>query len=227
MKLLSTLGALLTATLLMAGENQLSPQEKQGGWRLLFDGKTTEGWRGFKQNSFPEKGWSVQDGVLHLEPGSRAGNIITEDKFPDFDLRWEWKIPRGANNGLKYFILEERGSAIGHEYQMIDDEGVKNPLQRTATFYDVLPVTASNKPLRKPGEWNASRVVVKGNKVEHWLNGVKVLEYELGSKRVMDAVAASKFKDVKGFGEKQRGHILLTYHNDEVSYRNIKILELK
>ena len=227
MKLLSTLGALLTATLLMAGENQLSPQEKQEGWRLLFDGKTTEGWRGFKQNSFPEKGWSVQDGVLHLEPGSRAGNIITEDKFSDFDLRWEWKIPRGANNGLKYFILEERGSAIGHEYQMIDDEGVKNPLQRTATFYDVLPVTASNKPLRKPGEWNASRVVVKGNKVEHWLNGVKVLEYELGSKRVMDAVAASKFKDVKGFGEKQRGHILLTYHNDEVSYRNIKILELK
>ena len=227
MKLLSTLGALLTATLLMAGENQLSPQEKQEGWRLLFDGKTTEGWRGFKQNSFPEKGWSVQDGVLHLEPGSRAGNIITEDKFSDFDLRWEWKIPRGANNGLKYFILEERGSAIGHEYQMIDDEGVKNPLQRTATFYDVLPVTASNKPLRKPGEWNASRVVVKGNQVEHWLNGVKVLEYELGSKRVMDAVAASKFKDVKGFGEKQRGHILLTYHNDEVSYRNIKILELK
>ena len=227
MKLLSVALALFTASTLVAGENQLTTGEKQQGWRLLFDGKTTAGWRGFKQDSFPDKGWSVRDGVLHLEPGSKAGNIVTEDTFSDFDLRWEWKIPPGANNGLKYFILEERGSAIGHEYQMVDDEGVKNPLQRTATFYDVLPVTVEDKPLNKPGQWNQSRVLVKGNHVEHWLNGVKVLEYELGSKPVMDAVAASKFKDVKGFGQKQRGHILLTYHNDEVSYRNIKIRELK
>lgn len=210
-----------------AGHNELTPEEKNAGWQLLFDGKTTTGWRGFNKSTFPEKGWLVKDGELQLESGSKAGDIITEERFSQFDLAWEWKLPKGANNGLKYFILEERGEAIGHEYQMIDErDGHKSgPKHRTASFYDVLP-PAADASLKPPGEWNSSRVLVHGNHVEHWLNGKKVLEYELGSEAVLKAVHASKFKGVPGFGQSQNGHILLTYHNDPVSYRNIKIRPL-
>ena len=208
----------------LAAHNELTPEEKKDGWKLLFDGKTTSGWRSFNKPTFPEKGWTVKDGELRLEAGSKAGDIVTEEKFSDFDLTWEWKIPPGANNGIKYFILEERGQALGHEYQMIDesDEKKMSPKHRTASFYEVLP-PAEDKPLKPPGEWNTSRVFVQGNHVEHWLNGKKVLEYELGSDEVLKAVQNSKFKTVEGFGKKQNGHILLTYHNDPVSYRNIKI----
>jgi hypothetical protein len=208
-------------------ENELTPAEQKEGWKLLFDGKTTQGWRSFRKQTFPQKGWVVKDGELQLEPGSKAGDIITDEKFSDFDLTWEWKIPKGANNGVKYFILEERGEAVGHEYQMIDDKNGHDygPKHATASFYDVLPPTDLNatKPV---GEWNHSRVLVQGNHVEHWLNGKKVLQYELGSPEVLAAVQKSKFKSVPGFGQKQNGHILLTYHNDPVSYRNIKIRRL-
>ena len=193
---------------------------------MLFDGKTTTGWRGFKKPTFPEKGWTVRDGELQLQAGSKAGDIVTEEKFSEFDLTWEWKLPAGANNGIKYFILEERGEAVGHEYQMIDETNKKMaPKHRTASFYDVLP-PADDKPLKPAGEWNQSRVLVQGNHVEHWLNGKKVLEYELGSEAVLAAIQKSKFKSVEGFGKRQNGRILLTYHNDPVSFRNIKIRPL-
>lgn len=210
-----------------AAHNVLTPGEVKTGWRLLFDGKTTTGWRGFKKTTFPEKGWVVKDGELQLEAGSKAGDIVTDEKFSEFDLTWEWKLPKGANNGLKYFILEERGQAIGHEYQMIDDkDGHDTGAKRsTASFYDVLAPIA-DKGLKPPGEWNHSRVLVQGDHVEHWLNGKKVLEYELGSEAVLQAVQNSKFKTVAGFGQRQNGHVLLTYHNDPVSYRNIKIRPL-
>jgi hypothetical protein len=211
---------------LSAAQNELTPEEKKAGWKLLFDGKSTSGWRGFKKASFPEKGWVVKDGELRLQAGSKAGDIVTEEKFSEFDLTWEWKVPAGANNGIKYFILEERGEAVGHEYQMIDETDKRmSPKHRTASFYDVL-APSNDKPLRAPGEWNHSRVLVTGNHVEHWLNGKKVLEYELGREDVLKAVQNSKFKSVKGFGERQNGHILLTYHNDPVSFRNVKIRPL-
>src|SRR5207302_7387734 len=127
--------------------------------------------------------------------------------------------------GVKYFISEERAQAVGHEYQMIDDASVKNPKYSTASFYDVLPPKA-DKPLKPPGEINHSRVIVQGNHVEHWLNGAKVLEYELGSEQVKAGVAKSKFKDVPGFGTKMKGHILLTEHHDEACFRNVKIREI-
>lgn len=209
--------------------NELTPAEKKEGWKLLFDGQTTHGWRSFKKQTFPKKGWTVENGELRLEARSGAGDIITDQTFKDFDLQWDWKIEPGGNNGLKYFITEDRNGAIGHEYQMIDDPAEKESADggkhSTASFYDVLP-PAKEKPLKPPGEWNHSRVLVQGNHVEHWLNGKKVLEYELGSDQVLQAVQNSKFRSVPGFGTKIQGHILLTYHNDPVAYRNIKIREL-
>jgi len=197
---------------------------KAGKWQPLFDGKTTDGWRGYRQTAFPSKGWVVEDGCLHLLPASNASDIITSRKFTDFELEWEWKIPPKGNNGVKYLVTEDRKDAPGHEYQMIDESVVSDPKQQTAAFYAVLPA-AANKPLKPPGEWNHSRLVVSGNHVEHWLNGVNVLSYELGSPEVKAGVAASKFKKAPGFGEKITGHIMLTYHHDEVWYRKIRIRE--
>ena len=205
-----------------AQHNQLTRDEQAAGWKLLFDGNTLNGWRNFKKKQPPTQGWAVEDGCLKKVAGVQGGDLITEEQFTDFELSWEWRMPARANNGIKYFITEQRSAAIGHEYQMIDDSVVKSPLQRTASFYDVLP-PASETVLKQPMEWNTSRIVVQGNQVEHWLNGHKVLEYKLGSEQVLKAVAKSKFKDVPGFGTKIQGHILLTDHKDEASFRNIKI----
>ena len=205
---------------------ELTATEKAQGWRLLFDGKTSNGWRSFKKESFPEKGWVVEEGILKKVANVRGGDIITIDQFNDFDFQWEWRIASKANNGIKYFITEERSQAVGHEYQMVDDSIITIKKERTASFYDVLP-PADDAPVKPPGEWNQSRVLVRGNHVEHWLNGAKVLEYELGSEEVKAAVAQSKFKNVKGFGTKIKGHILLTDHRDEAWFRNLKVRELR
>jgi hypothetical protein len=209
-----------------ANANTLTAEEKATGWRLLFDGKTTEGWRNFKKQTFPTKGWVVEEGILKKVAKVNGGDIITNDEFDNFDFQWDWRIPAKANNGIKYFITEERAQAIGHEYQMIDDAIVTVKKDSTAAFYDVLP-PMDDKPLKPPGEWNHSRVLVQGNHVEHWLNGKKVLEYELGSEEVKAAVQKSKFKNVKDFGTHIKSHILLTDHQDEAWFRNLKIRELK
>jgi len=206
----------------VAADNELTPAETAAGWRLLFDGKTTAGWRNFKKPTFPAKGWVVEDGWLKHVARAGGGDIITIDQFSEFELTWEWRIPARANSGLKYFILEERGTAIGHEYQIIDDSVFKAPKGQTASFYDVLP-PRPHAPLKLAPESNQSRILVQGNHVEHWLNGEKVLEYELGSDAVKAAVAKSKFRSVTGFGERTKGHILLTDHGDEASFRNLKI----
>lgn len=207
----------------------LTPSEKAAGWTLLFDGTSTKGWRAYKKQSFPTTGWKVEDGVLKKVGGEQGGDIVTEKTFDNFDLVWEWRISPGGNNGLKYLVTEERAGAPGHEYQLIDDDGHPDgklgAKRQTASFYDVLP-PAAEKKLNKPGEWNQSRVLIQGNHVEHWLNGAKVLEYELGSDAVKAAVANSKFKNAPGFGTKINGHILLTDHHDECWFRNVKIREL-
>ncbi|MBI3880629.1 MAG: DUF1080 domain-containing protein [Verrucomicrobia bacterium] len=223
--------ALLAGAVLAAEprHNELTAAEKIAGWKLLFDGKTTQGWRSFKKQTFPAQGWTVEDGCLKCIAGGHGGDIISLDTFDNFDLRWEWKLPPGANNGVKYFITEERASAIGHEYQMLDDalhpDGKAGAKHTTASFYDVLP-PKEGKPLKPPGQWNTSRVLVQGNHVEHWLNGELVLVYELGSDEVKAGVAASKFKNVAGFGTHIKGHILLTEHQDEAWFRDVKIREL-
>ena len=206
--------------------NQLSDEEKAAGWKLLFDGKTTEGWRTFKKQSFPSKGWVVEDGWLHCL-GKGGGDIISDGEFGDFELQWEWKQAEVGNSGVKYFVTETRDAALGHEYQMIDDARtpdakLANGKRVTASFYDVLKPTAT-PATRQPGEINQSRIVVKGNHVEHWLNGVKVLEYECGSEALKAAIAASKFKTTAGFGDKTQGHILLQDHQSEVWFRNVKM----
>jgi hypothetical protein len=208
--------------------NQLSDAEKAAGWKLLFDGQTTQGWRSFKKASFPEKGWVVEDGWLHCL-GKGGGDIITDAEFDNFELRWDWKLAPAGNSGVKYFVLESRPQLLGHEYQMLDDgrsPGVDkgHRKQYTAAFYAVLePGITHVKP---PGEVNSSRILVKGNHVEHWLNGEKVLEYECGSDVVKAQVAASKFKDVAGFGNKVKAHLLLQDHQSEVWFCNVKLREL-
>jgi hypothetical protein len=206
--------------------NTLTDAEKAEGWKLLFDGKTTAGWRNFKKpNITNTNGWVVEDGWLKKPARARGGDIISTNQFLNFELQWEWRIPAKANNGLKYFITEERGSAIGHEYQMIDDATIKTPKGKTASFYDVLP-PKDHPPLKLAPEFNLSRILVQGNHVEHWLNGEKVIEYECGGEEVKAAVAKSKFKTVSGFGTQIKGHILLTDHGDEASFRSLKIREL-
>lgn len=227
-KSLSVLTIILSVHTLLLAEtrlNQLSTEEQAGGWKLLFDGKSLNGWRGFKKDKAPDQGWVVEDGALRKVANVRGGDIVSVDKFSDFELQWEWKVPPGANNGIKYFITEERGSAIGHEYQMIDEGTAKISKHSTASFYDVLPPSNLDS-LKPPGQWNESRVIVRGSKVEHWLNGAKVLDYTLGSEDLKAAIAKSKFKDVSGFGTKLKGHILLTDHKDEAWFRNIKIRPL-
>jgi hypothetical protein len=215
--------------------NQLTPAEKKAGWRLLFDGKTTNGWRGFKRSDFPADRWKVEDGCLkRIAAGTGdsvgAGDIVTVDSFDDFDLRFEWRIAPGGNSGLKYLVSEQRPGPIAHEYQVLDDAGHPDakvgPQRQSAAFYDVLPPDPARKKLRPAGQFNQGRVLVQGNHVEHWLNGEKVVAYELGSPELKAAIAKSKFKDVAGFDAKLRGPILLQDHGDEVCYRNVRILNL-
>lgn len=213
---------------------QLTAAERADGWRLLFDGTTTKGWRGFAKPGFPAAGWVIDAGRLkHIasggQPTKASGDIITIETFDDFDLRFEWIVAPGANSGIKYLVTEERDGPIAHEYQIIDDErhaDAKIGAHRaTGALYDVIAAPA-NKPLKPAGQLNNGRIVVSGMHVEHWLNGSKILEYELGSAALKAAKARSKFKDVPGWEDKLKGHILLQDHGDEVWYQNIKIREL-
>lgn len=209
--------------------NTLTPAEQAAGWHLLFDGKSLDAWRGYRLDTLPESGWAVTDGTLRTVPKVKGADLITRKTFGDFELAWEWRVAPGGNNGVKYFVTEDRPASPGHEYQTIDDGGYPGkltPQQLTAAFYDVLPASA-DKPLRPAGDWNSSRIVVRGGRVEHWLNGKNVLTYELGSQTVKAGLASSKFKNQAGFGEKIAGHIMLTYHQDECWYRNLKIRETR
>lgn len=219
------------AALVLFGQenpNTLTPKEKAEGWKLLFNGTSFDGWRGYKQTGVPAC-WKIEDGLLKAIPKVKGADLITTQKFDDFEFSWEWNISAAGNNGIKYLVTEERPGAPGHEYQMIDDaaneERNNGPKHATASFYDVLG-PADDKPLKPAGQWNLSRVLVRGNHVEHWLNAKKVLEYELGNDAVKAGLAGSKFKNFPDFGTKIQGHIMLTYHNDECWFRNIKIREL-
>jgi hypothetical protein len=220
--------------------NKLSKAEEDAGWRLLFDGKSFEGWRGFHSDKVPD-GWEIEDGCIKKTPAQRVmgmagGDLITVDQFDNFEFSVEWKLAKGANSGIKYLVSESLPpigkSAISFEYQVLDDDNHPDAKagidgNRTAgSLYDLIPASKAKK-LNPVGEFNQTRIVVKGNHIEHWLNGVKVVEFERGGDELKRHIAESKFKNTKGFGETAKGHILLQDHGDAVWYRNIKILTIK
>jgi len=224
----------------IASDNTLTKSEIKDGWKLLFDGKTTEGWKSARSDEFPAKGWHITDGELVVEKaeGEEAGNggdIVTVRKYGNFMLSVDFKITPGANSGIKYFVNPEinnpeHGSSIGCEFQILDDTlhpdaklGVKG--NRTlGSLYDLIPAPG-DKPYR-PGEWNTAVVFVNGSKVQHILNGTVIVEYERNTQEWNALVAYSKYKDWVNFGNFESGYILLQDHGDEVHYKNIKIKEL-
>jgi hypothetical protein len=213
--------------------NSLTADEKSAGWVLLFDGRSLEGWRGYKKPDAASTRWKVEEGRLTVAAGDGgdtrgALDLISNDTFDTFELTFDWRISQGGNSGVKYFVLEDRDAAIGHEYQIIDDErhpdAKVGPKRQTSAFYDVL---AATKPPTKPAEQvNQSRIVVRGTSVEHWLNGARVLQYQLSSPELQQAIDASKFKGIERFGKLQKGHLLLQDHGDRVWYQNVKIRRL-
>lgn len=228
--------------------NRLTKSERRAGWTMLWDGKTTRGWRGAKLKTFPSTGWSTKDGVLTVEKSAgyesrNGGDIITTREFSDFELSVDFRLTPGANSGIKYFVdpnlLKGDGSAIGLEYQLLDDDlhpdaKMGRDGNRTlASLYDL--ITAKNlsdpdsagKRFNPPGEWNRATLIVRGKRVQHWLNGFKVVEYDRNTPEFRALVAQSKYKDWPRFGEWEKGPILLQDHGDKVEFRSIKLRELR
>jgi hypothetical protein len=227
--------------------NQLTPAERAGGWRLLFDGTTLAGWRGLGYDSVPTAHWNVVDGAIHKVPSgnvpkmpdgqpANGGDLMTVDTFRDFELAFDWKAVPATNSGVKYNVSEEYSlanasnhAALGFEYQVLDDslnDDNKVATHRAGSLYDLF--APNNKKRLKPvGEWNSSRIVFRGNHGEHWLNGQMVVEFDLGTPRMDSALAKSKYHVLKGFADRRSGHIILQDHGDEVFFRDIKIREIK
>lgn len=228
--------------------NTLTKKEKKEGWELLFDGKTLNGWRGLGRDDVQADHWKVEDGMIRKvnnrevpkQPDGKpvaGGDLMTVEAFDDFELYFEWKIMPEGNSGIKYNVSEElsmtygsRYHALGFEYQILDDHheryaGKLKPSQYTGSLYDLFP--AENVKLNPISEFNNSKIIFKGNYGEHWLNGVKILEFNLDTPEFADAFQKSKFVNFDGFAKKRKGHIIITDHTDDSWYRNLKIKKLK
>jgi hypothetical protein len=232
-----------------AALNALTADEQAAGWQLLWDGQTFDGWRGMGSDRVPQEHWAIADGAIHKKASGdvpvaadgqpvAGGDLTTIQTFENFDFSFDWKISPGGNSGIKYNVSEElstthppRRAALGFEYQILDDEGHPDANQgvdgnrKAAGLYDMMGPN-DQKRLNPVGEWNHGRIVVQGNHVEHWLNGAKVVEFEIGSPTFDSLLAASKYVDIAGFADKRAGHIVLQDHNDDAWYRNLKIREL-
>lgn len=216
------------------------------GWRPLFDGRTLRGWRGLGRDTVPTAHWTVDDGAIFKIPSGRVpvardgqplagGDLATEATFGDFELEWEWRVSPGGNGGIKYNVsealstpIEPRHAAKGFEYQILDDDRHPDgalPSHRAGALYDLVAPNA-RKRLRPVGEWNRARIVFRGGHGEHWLNGEKVVEYDLGTPAMAAALAASKYRDWPWFAERRRGHVVLQDHGDAVWFRHLRIREL-
>ncbi|MCK0136299.1 DUF1080 domain-containing protein [Arenibacter sp. S6351L] len=219
-------------------KNKLTVGEEKDNWKLLWDGETTNGWRGARLDGFPETGWEIKDGVLTVLPSggeesAAGGDIVTTDLYSDFELKVDFKLTEGANSGIKYYVNTDLnkgpGSSIGLEYQILDDArhpdaklGNHDGSRTVASLYDLIQADP-NKPINPIGDWNTAHIKSINNHVEHWLNGTKVLEYERKSDDYRKLVSESKYAKWPNFGEGDQGHILLQDHGDLVSYKNIKI----
>lgn len=210
--------------------NTLSGQEKEEGWILLFDGQNLDQWRGFKKETVPN-GWTVDGDALHFT-GEKSGDIITKDEFEDFELALEWKISEGGNSGIFFNVVEddkyEQVYQTGPEMQVLDDakhpDAKENPNKRVAgANYDLYEPSSRAKGA---GEWNSIKLIVKNKNVQHWMNGEKVVEYEIGSDKWKEDVKNSKFIEMPNYGLAEKGHIALQDHDDKVWFRNIKIRRL-
>ena len=225
--------------------NRLTDAERVAGWRLLFDGASLSGWRGLGYDRVPSAHWRVANGAIMKVPAARVrrqadgqpaagGDLMSVESFRDFELAFEWRVTAGANSGVKYNVSEELSlanapnhAALGFEYQVLDDElhpDNKIASHRAGALYDII-APDSGKRLHPVGEWNSARIVVRGNHGEHWLNGVKVVEFDLGTPRLDSLLERSKYRQIPGFAERRSGHIVLQDHGDEVYFRNIKIRE--
>lgn len=207
--------------------NTLTAAEKAAGWRLLFDGKTTDGWRGYRKKEMTG-GWQVVDGALTRV--AKGGDIVTVDQFQDFELAFDWKVNPGGNSGVFFRASEETGSVWQNsaEYQILDNAGHKDGARAITSTGSNYAMHAPSKDVSKPaGEWNSSKIVVHGNHVEHWLNGEKIVEYEIGTEEWLALYNKSKFNKHPTYGREPRGHIAIQDHGDFVAYRNIKIRPLK
>ncbi|MDB6123081.1 MAG: hypothetical protein JWQ71_2074 [Pedosphaera sp.] len=209
--------------------NGLSPEEAKEGFESLFDGKFTEDWRGFRHKTFPDKAWVVEDGTLKSIAGKESVDLVTKDEYENFELRLEWRISQGGNSGILFHVSEEFPEAhnTGPEMQVLDDsehKDGKNPKTSAGSLYGL--IAPGNKQLKPVGDWNAVRMIVNGKHAEYWLNGAKVVEYELGSEALNALIAESKFKDMPRFAREKTGHIGLQHHHDEVWYRSIRVRRL-
>ena len=230
----------MTAMLLL-----LAAQPASAQWRDLFDGRTLAGWRGLGYDSVPTAHWKVVDGAIMKVPTANVaklpdgqpasgGDLMTTETFTDFELEFEWKVAPGANSGVKYNVSEAMSmksanhAALGFEYQVLDDslnDDNKVPSHRAGSLYDMIPPGA-DKALRPVGAWNRSRILLRGNHGEHWLNGKLIVSYDLGTPRMDSLLRASKYRSIPGFADRRAGHIVLQDHGDAAYYRAIRIRRL-
>lgn len=215
-------------------QNTLTNEEKADGWTLLFDGTSTDGWRSYNGDTFPEQGWEARDGLLTVLADGGGGDIVTDKKYSNFILKLEWKVEKGGNSGIFYRALEQPGQAIywsAPEMQVLDNVNHpdasrgQNGNRKAGSLYDLIPAKPQNaKPF---GEWNSVKIVADGSHVEHWQNGEKVVEYELWTPEWYEMLRNSKFAGHPSFGDMHSGHIGLQDHGNRTSFRNIKIKELE
>ncbi len=201
--------------------------ERAAGWRALFDGESTAGWRAFGGETFPEQGWRVEEGCLRHVAGAGGGDLVTTAEYGDFELEFEWRVAPGGNSGVKYRVVESRGP-IALEYQVLDDARHADAAaasRSSAALYDLVAPTA--KPAAEADTWHRARIVARGGRVEHWLNGARVVHCDLNSAEFAERVAQSKFAGVDGFARAPRGRILLQDHGDDAWFRNLRIRDLE